>query len=183
VQKTIQDLASQAGPPVEILRTYEDGKVVFEFVSGSGAAERTHTIVGKGVVTSREISKNEVPQKVLKRSSAVLKGAVLKQCFYSEEDKEPFFTFATEQASGPRWLTFDSRGDLTEEEELAPWDSLPEPVQNAIVQKLGAKEKVRALRFKDGETTHFEVWAFHAGKLVMFWVSSNGAVSETAPEH
>ena len=183
VQKAIQSQVAKAGALTEILRSYEEGKVVYEAVFHSALGHLNYTIDGAGVITSREIPLSQVPPKVLKRSSGVLRGAAPAHCYYAEEDHEPYFTFSIAQAGGPRWVTLDAKGDLSEEEELITVERLPESVRSAIVQKLGNMEHVRTLQKKDDASTQFEVWAFNAGKLVIFWVSSTGSVSDVPPEH
>jgi hypothetical protein len=182
VQKTIQQLGAKAGTVTEILRSYENGKVVYEPNFHSESFDRTYTMDAAGTVTNWQIPLSEVPQRILKRSAAIFKGSPLKQCFYSEEDKEPLFTLSASQASGPHWVTFDSKGDISEEEQIIPWEAAPEPLQNAVIQKVGTKNHVRILRLKEEESLHYEVWTFTGAKLVIFWVLSDGSVSTTAPQ-
>jgi len=181
VQKAIQTQAAKAGTLTEILRSYEEGKVVYDAVFRSALGQLSYTIDAAGLITSREIPLTQAPPKVLKRASALLKGAIPAHCYYSEEDHEPYFTFSTAQPSGPRWVTLDAKGDLSEEEELISKEQLPEPVKNAILQRLGNTEHVRILQKKDDESTHFEVWSFNGGKLTIFWVSSDASLSDVPP--
>jgi hypothetical protein len=181
IKRAIQQLGSKAGNLLSILRSYEEGRIVYEAVFLLGRLRLVTTIDQDGAVTSREIPIAEVPQKLAARASAMTKGSKVEHCYYSENDKEAAYTFSIPQDSGPRSLTLDADGDLVEDEEIVPWERLPETIQTAITQKLGTVEHVRTHQKKDDESTFYEVWAFNGGKLTIFWITADGMVSDTAP--
>jgi hypothetical protein len=181
VRKAIQQLGPKAGTLVSILRSYEEGKIVYEAIFLVGRLRLVTTLDQDGAVTSREIPISEPPKKLVGRANAIAQGFQIEHCYFSEIDKEAAYTFSTAHANGPRSITLAADGELIEDEEIVAWDRLPETIQNAITQKLGTAEHVRAHQKKDDESTNYEIWAFNGGKLTIFWVSSEGVLSDTAP--
>jgi hypothetical protein len=187
IRAILQKEAGAGHPLLSLARTYEGGKVVYEAEVGTQANQTNITFSAEGKIISREISITALPQAVRRALNKRFQGAKKERCYRGEEDGDVFFTVTLPDPEKPRWITFDSDGDIEDETSKISLEELPAPVREAIQIRLhvqgvlGPEESVRVLKTTSEDGTVFEIWAFHEGKIQIFWVTPDGVVSDLAP--
>jgi len=172
---------------ISFARTYEEGQIVYEAEVGSLTAHTNITFSHAGKIISREVPLSALPPLIKKVLNKRFPGCKMEHCFRSEEDGDVYFTVTLPDAVKPRWVTFDTDGDIEVETSRILAADLAEPVREAVQATLhlpgplGPGDSVRILKNASEDGVVFEVWAFSEGKIKIFWVKPDGTVFDAAP--
>lgn len=160
------------GRPDEILRTVEDGRVIYEVNITKDGKERYFSVSEAGKLLTLQVGLDETPAAVQKGIRDQLGADQLGQVNRTDDHGDFIYEVELKRGSGTRALTVSSAGKLlTLQVELS---DTPTIVQRVIKARAGEQKLGRITRNEEEPEAVYEVALFKGGKELTFTVAAGG---------
>lgn len=150
------------GKLLELERTFENGRIVYEGELRRDGTERSFTLAVDGMLISRQVFEKELPAAVAKTMRANLGDAQLGELYWTNNDGDPAYYVELLRGGVKRSLTIAPDGWLSAREvSLA---EVPNPARQSITTELKGATPTRIERGDDAHEITYEVTIEVAGR-------------------
>ncbi len=176
VRQTTQALVGD-GRLMDIERTMENGRPVFEGEFRRDGVTRGFTLAADGMLISKQVFEKELPSAVAQTLRAQLADAQLGEIYWTNDDGDPAYAVEFTRGGAKRSLTIAPDGWLSARE-IAVAD-LPNEVRRAVEAELKGATPTHVERTDDGAEVTFDVTIEAAKRPRTLIFNERGALTAT----